>query len=327
MPLAVLCRELGPPERLRLEDLPPAPLRPGAARVRLHASGINFPDTLTILGKYQHKPPLPFIPGVESAGVIAELADDVADWRIGDRVITHQRIGGYAEEIVLPATQLLKLPPAFSFAEGAGFYVAGLTAYHALVQRAALQPGETLLVHGAAGGVGLAAVELGKLLGARVIATASSAEKLAIARARGADAVIDYSAEDFVAAVRQLTGGAGVDVIFDPVGGEVLVQSLRAIAWGGRLLVVGFAGGAIPALAANRILLKSCAVLGVRAGEAARRQPPLAAAAVAALQAYAERGHLRPHLSTSLPLARYAEGMRLLMERKAIGRVVLLPGG
>ena len=327
MPLAVLCRALGPPEGLSLEDLPPAPLGPGEARIRLHACGINFPDILTIQGKYQHKPDLPFIPGVESAGTVAELAPDVAPWRVGDRVITRQRTGGYAEEIVLPAAQLVRLPAGFSFAEGAGFVVAGLTAYHSLVQRAALRPGESLLVHGAAGGVGLAAVELGKLLGARVIATASSAAKLAIARARGADAVIDYTAEDFVAAVRDLTGGAGADVIFDPVGGEVLVQSLRAIAWGGRLLVVGFAGGAIPELAANRILLKSCAVLGVRAGEAARRQPSLAAAAVAALQGYAESGHLRPHLSASLPLRRYAEGMRLLMERKAIGRVVLLPGG
>jgi NADPH2:quinone reductase len=327
MPLAVLCRELGPPERLRLEDLPPAPLGPGAARVRLHASGINFPDTLTILGKYQHKPPLPFIPGVESAGVIAELADDVADWRIGDRVITHQRIGGYAEEIVLPATQLLKLPPAFSFAEGAGFYVAGLTAYHALVQRSALRAGERLLVHGAAGGVGLAAVELGKLLGARVIATASSAEKLAVAKSRGADELIDYTREDFVTAVKHLTSGEGADVIFDPVGGEVLAQSLRAVAWGGRILVVGFAGGTIPALAANRILLKGCNVLGVRAGEASRREPAVAAAALAALLGYAEAGLLKPFVSHTLPLERFADGMRLLMERKAIGRVILTATG
>ncbi|HXZ01459.1 MAG TPA: NADPH:quinone oxidoreductase family protein [Stellaceae bacterium] len=327
MPLAVLCRALGPPERLSFEDLPPAPLGPGEARIRLHACGVNFPDILTVLGQYQHKPDLPFIPGVESAGTIAELAPGVAHWRVGDRVITRQRTGGYAEEIVLPAAQLVRLPAGFSFAEGACFLVAGITAYHALVQRAALRPGESLLVHGAAGGVGLAAVELGKLLGARVIAAASSAEKLAAARARGADAVIQYSAEDFVEAVRRLTDGAGADVIFDPVGGEVLVQSLRAIAWGGRLLVVGFAGGTIPALAANRILLKSCAVLGVRAGEAQRRDPALAQAAVAALQTYAERGHLRPHLCASLPLAHYAQGMRLLMDRRAIGRVALLPGG
>jgi len=325
MPLAVLCRALGPPEGLSLEELPRRKLAPGEARIRLHACGINFPDILTIEGKYQHKPELPFTPGVESAGTIAELAPDVTQWRVGERVITRQRIGGYAEEIVLPAGQLLRLPHGFSFAEGASFAVAGLTAYHALVQRAGLRPGESLLVHGAAGGVGLAAVELGKLLGARVIATASSAEKLAAARARGADEAIDYTRQDFVAAVRDLTGGDGADVIFDPVGGEVMAQSLRAVAWGGRLLVVGFAAGSIPALAANRILLKSCAVIGVRAGEASRKEPHLAAAAMTALLAYAEKGHLRPHVCDALPLARFAEGMRLLSERKAIGRVVLLP--
>jgi len=327
MPRAVLCRELGPPERLSLEDLPPAALGPGAARVRLYASGINFPDTLTILGKYQHKPPLPFIPGVESAGIIAELAGDVAGWRVGDRVITHQRSGGYAEEIVLPASQLMRLPPGFGFAEGASFYVAALTAYHALVQRTVLRAGESLLVHGAGGGVGLAAVELGKLLGARVIATASSAEKLAVAKSRGADDLIDYTAEDFVEAVRELTAGAGADVIFDPVGGEVLVQSLRAVAWGGRILVVGFAGGTIPALAANRILLKSCSVIGVRAGEAGRKEPAVAQAALAALLAHAGAGRLKPFVSHALPLERFAEGMRLLMDRKAIGRVVLTSAG
>jgi NADPH2:quinone reductase len=323
MPLAVVCRELGPPERLRLEEVPSAPLAPGEVRVRLHASGINFPDTLTIFGKYQHKPPLPFIPGVESAGVISELAPDVAGWQIGDRVITRQRTGGYAEEIVLPASQLIRLPRGFSFAEGASFFVAALTAYHALAQRAQLRAGETLLVHGAAGGVGLAAVELGKLLGARVLATASSAEKRRIAASRGADAVIDYTAEDFVETVRRLTEGAGADVVFDPVGGEVMAQSLRAIAWGGRLLVVGFASGSIPALAANRILLKGCAVIGVRAGEAGRKDPAMAADALKALLGYAEQGHLKPHVSKILPLAQFAQAMRLLMERRAIGRVVL----
>ena len=328
MPYAVLCRELGPPERLSLEDLPPKPLGAGDARVKLRACGINFPDTLIIRGKYQHRPELPFIPGVESAGEIVELgAEAGGPWRVGDRVITRQRTGGYAEEIVLPAAQLLPLPRGFGFAEGASFAVAALTAYHALAQRAALAAGETLLVHGAAGGVGLAAVELGKRLGARVIATASTAEKLDIARRRGADEAIDYTAEDFVDAVRRLTNGAGADVVFDPVGGEVLKQSLRAVAWGGRILVIGFAGGSIPELAANRILLKGCSVMGVRAGEAARRQPHLAKAAIEAVLSLAEQGHLRPHVAAALPLARFADGMRLLTERKAIGRVVLLPEG
>jgi NADPH:quinone reductase len=325
MPRAVLCRTLGPPEDLVLAEVPRRALAPGEARVAIAASGINFPDTLTILGKYQHKPPLPFIPGVESAGTVVAVAADAGPWRMGDRVITRQRTGGYAEEIVLPANALVPLPEGFDFAEGASFFVASLTAYHALVERARLQAGETLLVHGAAGGVGLAAVELGKLLGARVIATASSAAKLAVARDRGADDLIDYASEDFVAVVRRITDDRGADVVFDPVGGNVLTQSLRAVAWGGRVLVVGFASGAIPELAANRILLKGCSVIGVRAGEAGRQDPARARAALAALLDYAAGGHLRPHVSYRLPLADFARGMRLLMERQAIGRVVLIP--
>lgn len=325
MPRAVLCRTLGPPEDLVLAELPQRALAPGEVRVAIAASGINFPDTLTILGKYQHKPALPFIPGVESAGTVVEVATDAALWRIGDRVITRQRTGGYAEEIVRPASNLVPLPEEFDFAEGASFFVASLTAYHALVERAQLQAGETLLVHGAAGGVGLAAVELGKLVGARVIATASSAAKLAVASGRGADDLIDYTSEDFVAAVRRITDDRGVDVVFDPVGGAVLTQSLRAVAWGGRVLVVGFASGTIPELAANRILLKGCSVMGVRAGEAGRQDPARGRAALAALLAYAARGHLRPHISHRLPLSEFARGMRLLMERQAIGRVVLIP--
>ena len=325
MSRAVLCRTLGPPEDLILTDVPRQALAPGEVLVAIAASGINFPDTLTILGKYQHKPPLPFIPGVESAGTIVEVAADAAPWRAGDRVITRQRTGGYAEEIVRPASELVPLPDGFDFAEGASFFVASLTAYHALVERAQLRAGETLLVHGAAGGVGLAAVELGKLLGARVIATASSAEKLAVAESRGADDLIDYTREDFVAAVRRITNDRGVDVVFDPVGGAVLTQSLRAVAWSGRVLVVGFASGTIPELAANRILLKGCSVIGVRAGEAGRQDPARGRAALAALLDYAARGHLRPHISHRLPLSDFARGMRLLMERQAIGRVVLIP--
>ncbi|HEV2546240.1 MAG TPA: NADPH:quinone oxidoreductase family protein [Stellaceae bacterium] len=325
MPRAVLCRRLGPPEDLVLAEMPRRALAPGEVRIAIAASGINFPDTLAILGKYQHKPPLPFTPGVESAGTIVEVARDPGLWRVGDRVITHQRTGGYAEEIVLPASALVPLPEGFDFAEGASFFVASLTAYHALVERAQLRAGETLLVHGAAGGVGLAAVELGKLLGARVIATASSAAKLAVARGRGAEDLIDYTSEDFVAAVRRITDDRGAAVIFDPIGGQVLTQSLRAVAWGGRVLVVGFASGAIPELAANRILLKGCSVIGVRAGEAGRQDPARGRVALAALLDYAARGHLRPHISHRLPLSEFARGMRLLMERQAIGRVVLMP--
>ncbi|HYM02694.1 MAG TPA: NADPH:quinone oxidoreductase family protein, partial [Stellaceae bacterium] len=294
---------------------------------RLRAAGVNFPDTLIIAGKYQFKPSLPFTPGVEAAGIVAEVAPDVARFRPGDRVITRQRLGGYAEEIVLPASQLTPLPAAFGFAEGATFMVAGLTAYHALVQRAALEPREVLLVHGAGGGVGLAAVEIGKRLGATVIAAASTDAKLAVAKSRGADHLVNTSREDFVEAVRRLTGGAGADVIYDPIGGAVLTQSLRCIAWQGRLLVVGFAGGTIPELPANRILLKGCSVIGVRAGEATRHDPAAGKAVHDALFAAAAEGHLRPHVSHTLPLARFAEAMRLLMSRQAIGRVALTSEG
>jgi NADPH:quinone reductase len=323
MPRTVLCQKLGPPEDLVLTEMPRHKLAPGEVRVAIAAAGINFPDTLTILGKYQHKPPLPFVPGVESAGTIVEVAGDAGPWRVGDRVITRQRTGGYAEEIGLPARQLAPLPEGFDFAEGASFLVASLTAYHALVERAALRPGETLLVHGAAGGVGLAAVELGKVLGAHVIATASTPEKLAVARRRGADHLIDYSREDFVASVRQITSDRGVDVVFDPVGGEALTQSLRAVAWGGRVLVVGFASGSIPELAANRILLKGCSVIGVRAGEAGRQDPARRRCELDAVLALAAQGQVRPLVSARFPLPEWAAAMRLLKSRKAIGRVAL----
>jgi len=326
MPYAVICRELGPPEGLAFEEVPRAPLGPGEVRVRLRACGVNFPDTLIIAGKYQHRPALPFTPGVESAGTVIERAADARRFGLDTAVITRQRTGGYAEEIVLAEDRLVPLPLGFSDAEGAALLVGALTAYHALVQRARLLPGETLLVHGAGGGVGLAAVALGKLLGATVIAAASSPEKRAIAQSRGADVLIDSGAGGLVEAVRAATGGRGVDVVYDPVGGETLTQSLRAIAWGGRVLVIGFAGGEIPSLAANRILLKGGAVIGVRAGEAARQDPAAGEAALEAVLAHAAAGRLRPHVSHVLPLERYAEAMRLLMTRRAIGRVVLAPG-
>lgn len=326
MPRAVLCRELGPPERLALEDLPSRPLGEGEVRVALHACGVNFPDILMVAGTYQFKPPLPFTPGMESAGEVTELGPGVDGLRFGDKVITMQRQGGYAEEIVLPAAQLVPLPQGFSFVEGATFMVGYKTAYHALVQRAQLQPGETLLVHGAAGGVGLAAVEIGKGLGATVIATASSEEKLAVARARGADHAINYARENFVDAVKSMTGGAGADVIYDPVGGDVFTQSLRCIAWGGRLLIIGFAGGTIPGVAANRVLIKGCSVIGVRAGEAGRRDPASGKVVLEALISLAGAGKLKPHVSHVLPLERFAEALELLSGRKAIGRVALATG-
>lgn len=323
MPKAIVCRALGTPETLRLEDFASQPLKPGQVRIRIRAAGINFPDILMAAGEYQLKPELPFTPGMEAAGDISEIADGVTGFKTGDRVIVKLRFGGYAEEVVVSPSQLTPLPSTFDYAEGATFLAAHGTAHHALVDRGQLKPGEVLLVHGAGGGVGLAAVEIGKLLGATVIAAASSEEKLAVARARGADHGILYGAEPFRDAVKRVTDSKGADVVFDPVGGDIFEQSLRCIAWGARLLVIGFTGG-IGVAKTNLVLIKGASVLGVRAGEAARRDPAIGEARIAALLAWAEAGKIRPNVSHRLPLADVAQAMRLLTERKAIGRVALM---
>jgi NADPH:quinone reductase len=323
MPKAVVCRELGPPERLRLESLASAPLQPGEVRVALHAAGINFPDILMAAGQYQLKPELPFTPGVEAAGEVIEVADGVAGVAVGDRVIAKMRHGAYADEVVVTPSQLTPMPSTFDYAEGATFLAAHGTAYHALIDRGQLRKGEVLLVHGASGGVGLAAVEMGKLLGATVIAAASSEEKLAVAQARGADHAVLYQREPFRDAVKRITDGRGADVVFDPVGGEVFESSLRCIAWGARILVIGFTGG-IGLARTNLLLIKGASVLGVRAGEAARRNPALAEVRIKALLEWAEAGKIRPHISHRLPLQDFAQAMQLLIERKAIGRVALM---
>jgi NADPH2:quinone reductase len=321
MPRAVVCHAFGPPEELRLEEVARAPLAAGQVRVALHAAGINFPDILMAAGQYQLKPPLPFTPGVEAAGAVIEVAG-VDGVSVGDRVMVKARYGCYAEEIVAAPEQLAPLPPNFDFAQGATFLAAHGTAYHALIDRARIAPGETLLVHGAGGGVGLAAVELGKVLGATVIAAASSEDKLAVASARGADHLVLYAREPFRDAVKRITGGRGADVVFDPVGGAVFEDSLRCIAWGARLLVVGFTGG-IGLARTNLVLIKGASVLGVRSGESARRDPALDRARQQALLRLAEEGRVSPHISHRLPLDDYAEAMRLLIARRAIGRVVL----
>jgi NADPH:quinone reductase len=323
MPKAVVCRALGPPERLRLETFVSAPLRPGDVRVAIHAAGINFPDILMAAGQYQLKPELPFTPGVEAAGEVSEVADGVSGVAVGDKVIVRMRHGAYADEVVVVPSQLTPLPSTFDYAEGATFFAAHGTAYHALIDRGQIQPGETLLVHGAGGGVGLAAVEVGKLLGATVIAAASSDEKLAVAQARGADHLVLYGREPFRDAVKRITSGRGADVVFDPVGGEIFEDSLRCIAWGARILVIGFTGG-IGLARTNLLLIKGASVLGVRAGEAARRNPALGEARLKALMEWAEAGKIRPNISHRLPLEDYAQAMRLLIDRKAIGRVALM---
>src|SRR6202158_2224444 len=322
MAKAVVCRELGPPERLRLESFASAPLVQGQVRIAVHAAGITFPDILMAAGEYQLKPELPFTPGVEAAGDVVEGngGDGGAG---GDRGIVKMRHGAYADEAVVEPSQLVPLPSTFDYAEGATFLAAHGTAYHALIDRGQLRPGEVLLVHGAGGGVGLAAVEIGKMLGATVIAAASTEEKLAVAQARGADHLVLYGREPFRDAVKRLTDGRGADVVFDPVGGEIFENSLRCIAWGARVLVIGFTGG-IGLARTNLVLIKGASVLGVRAGEAVRRNPVLGEVRIRALTEWAEAGKIRPNISHRLPLENYAQAMRLLIDRKAIGRVALM---
>jgi NADPH:quinone reductase len=322
MPRIIVCRELGPPESLRLEEIPSAPLAPGQVRVAIRAAGINFPDILMAAGEYQLKPPLPFTPGVEAAGDVVEV-NGASGVTVGDRVIVKMRHGAYCDEAVVTPSQLTRLPSTFDYAEGATFLAGHGTAYHALIDRGQVKPGEVLLVHGAGGGVGLAAVEMGKMLGATVIAAASSEEKLAIAKARGADHLVLYAREPFRDAVKRITDGKGADVVFDPVGGEIFENSMRCINWGARLLVIGFTGG-IGLAKTNLLLIKGASVLGVRAGEAVRRNPALGEVRLKALLEWAEAGKLRPNISHRLPLEDYAKAMRLLIERKAIGRVALV---
>ena len=322
MPKKVVCRELGPPGRLRLEEFASALLAPGQVRVAIRAAGINFPDILMAAGEYQLKPELPFTPGVEAAGDVVEVngADGVA---VDDRVIVKMRHGAYCDEAVVAPSQLTPLPSTFDYAEGATFLAAHGTAYHGLLDRGQLRPGEVLLVHGAGGGVGLAAVEIGKLLGAIVIAAASSEEKLDVAKARGADHLVLYAKEPFRDAVKRITDGRGADVVYDPVGGQIFEESVRCIAWGARLLVIGFTGG-IGLARTNLLLIKGASVLGVRAGEAVRRNPELGKVRIGQLLEWAEQGKIRPNVSHRLPLEDYAAAMQLLVDRKAIGRVALI---
>jgi len=319
---AVVCRTLGAPEKLQLEEFPSRALKPGEVRVAIRAAGLNFPDVLMAAGEYQLKPELPFTPGVEAAGDVVEVnaAEGVA---VGDRVIVKMRHGAFTDEAVVMPSQLTPMPSTFDYAEAATYLAGHGTAYHALIDRGRVEPGEVLLVHGAGGGVGLAAVEMGKMLGATVIATASSDEKLAIAKARGADHLVRYDREPFRDAVKRITDGRGADVVFDPVGGEVFENSMRCIAWGARLLVIGFTGG-IGSAKTNLLLIKGASVLGVRAGEAVRKNPALGEVRLKALVQWAEEGKLRPNVSHRLPLEEFAKAMRLLIDRKSIGRVALV---
>ncbi len=305
-----------------MSEMPRGELAPGAVRVSVKAAGINFPDWLMVQGLYQYKPDLPFVPGMEAAGIIDELGPDVTSFSPGDKVMIRMRSGAFAEQAVLPAEQILPLPSTFSFEEGATFLAAHATAYHALKTRAEMRPGQSLLVLGAAGGVGLAAVQIGKILGARIIAAASTDDKLALAREIGAHETLNYTASRLEDAVRHLTNGRGADVLFDPVG---LAQenALRCLTRGGKLLVVGFAGGHIPSYAANRILLRGATIIGVRAGEAGRHDPEMRRCEHSELCALAAQGRIRPHISEVYPLEQCAAALRSLADRQALGRIAL----
>jgi NADPH2:quinone reductase len=320
---AVLCTQFGPPETLVVEELPSP--RPGAgeAVVSMKAASINFPDVLIIQNKYQFKPPLPFSPGSEMAGVVKEVGKGVRNVRPGDRVIAFTTYGAFAEEVKVEAGRLVPIPEGMDFVTASAFLLTYGTSEHALRDRGALKKGETLAVLGAAGGVGLAAIEIGKALGAQVIACASSADKLAVCREHGADALVNYAAEDLRERIRELTGGRGVDVIYDAVGGPYTEPALRSAAWRGRLLVVGFAAGEIPRIPLNLPLLKGCAIVGVFWGEFARREPRAFAESIAQLGAWYREGRLRPHVSQTFPLEKAAEALRLMAARQVKGKVVL----
>jgi NADPH2:quinone reductase len=323
---AVVCRSLDGPSALAVEDVASPTVQAGQIKVSVRASAVNYPDILMTEGKYQFKPPLPFIPGFESAGVVVEAGPEVKGWSAGDRVLTHQRVGGYAEQLVVAAHEATGLPEGMSFDEGAGFYVGALTAHVALHWRGQLQAGEVLLVHGAAGGMGLAAVEAGKLMGATVIGVARGEDRRAVVAAKGADHVID-PAEGIRDQVLEITGGRGADVVYDPVGGDAFDQSVRCIAWEGRIVIVGFASGRIAHLPTNLPLIKGFSVLGVRAGEFGRRNPEKGRRARETVLGWAAEGKLRPHISHRFPLDRAIDAMQMLIERKATGKVLLTMGG
>lgn len=320
---AVLCKSFGPPESLELEEIAAPEPGAGEALVDVHAAALNFPDVLMIQGKYQSQPPFPFAPAGEIAGIVAALGPGTEGLAVGDRVFGGTGVGGMAEQVAVKAGALRPIPEGMSFQQASGISTTYGTSYYALKQRADLQPGETLLVLGAAGGVGLAAVELGKAMGARVIAAASTAEKLEVARRAGADELIDYSDGELKEKVKALTGGKGADVIYDPVGGELFDQCMRCINWYGRILVIGFAAGDIPKVPINLVLLKSCQLVGVFYGAWSARHPDQAAANYTEILDFYREGRIDPLVGAEYPLAEYAAAMRCLMERKAIGKVVV----
>ena len=323
---AILCRQYGPPESLTVEEVDEPVAKDGQVVVDVKACAVNFPDVLIIRNLYQFKPPLPFSPGAEIAGVVRSVGPGVESVRVGDRVFASTGWGGLAEQIAVDARSLIPIPDGIDFGPASSFLYAYGTSQYALKDRGRLQPGESLVVLGAAGGVGLAAVELGALMGATVIAAASSDDKLELCRDYGAAETINYTTEDLKTRMRELTGGVGADVVYDPVGGPYSEPALRATAWEGRFLVVGFAAGDIPAIPLNLTLLKGCEIVGVFWGAFVGRQPERHRSNVEELVAWWRAGKLRPHVSATYPLDRAAEAIRELADRKAKGKIVVAVG-
>ncbi|MFP7571737.1 NADPH:quinone oxidoreductase family protein [Marivita sp. S2033] len=324
---AVICREFAPRAELTLDDVP-APT-PGADDVLIDvaACGINFFDGLMVEGNYQTKPDRPFSPGSEVAGIVRAVGSDVTTVTPGDRVLAFTGTGGYAEQAVAPARSVHPIPDSMRFEQAAGFVITYATSHHALNDRAALQAGETVLVLGAAGGVGLTAIEIAKQMGARVIAAASTDEKLDLCRTHGADETINYTNDDLRTRLKEICGKTGVDVVYDPVGGGMAEAAIRSLAINGRYLVIGFASGDIPKIPLNLLLLKQSSLIGVFWGAFARANPDLNAANMAELFDWFQAGHLNPHIGGEYPMDRYAEALDAVMERRAQGKVVLtMPG-
>jgi NADPH2:quinone reductase len=322
---ALLCSRLGTPDDLEVADVPDPIAGPGEVVVKVAAAALNFLDTLIIAGKYQTKPPLPFSPAAEFAGTVEALGNGVTTATIGARVIGYVGWGAARERIAVAADKLVAVPDNLDFERAAGLGIAYGTGFHALKDRAHLQSGETLAVLGASGGAGLAAVELGKAIGARVIACASSDEKLGFLREHGADAVVNYASDDLKDAMRRLTNGRGVDVVYDPVGGAYTEAAVRALAWQGRLLVIGFAAGEIPKLPLNLVLLKGCDVRGVFWGEWVRREPGAHRALMAELARLCAAGKISGHVHAVYPLEEAAAALKAIASRKVMGKVILRP--
>ncbi|HWF83666.1 MAG TPA: NADPH:quinone oxidoreductase family protein [Vicinamibacterales bacterium] len=320
---AVLCRAYGPPDSLVVEDVPPPAAGPGEVVLSMKAASVNFPDVLIVQNKYQVKPPLPFSPGSELAGVVKAIGEGVTGVKPGDQVMAITTYGAFAEEVKTEARRVMPIPEEMDFVTASAFGLTYGTSDFALRDRGDLKAGETLLVLGAAGGVGIAAIEIGKAVGARVIACASTDDKLSVCRAHGADDTINYAREDLRARINDLTGGNGVDVVYDPVGGSYTELALRSTAWRGRLLVVGFAAGEIPKIPLNLTLLKGCAIVGVFWGDYARREPERFAESIRQLTRWFAEGRIRPHISATFPLERAPEALALMAARKVTGKIVL----